>query len=209
MTMARQGMTLCFLPFRGAREQTFPGYGEDEVCQEVANQIRALCGAPEAAVHFLSGGTQANLTLIASVLRPHQGVICADTGHINAHETGAVEATGHKVLSLPHRNGQITPNQVRQFVENHRADPTREHTPQPGMVYISNTTELGTVYTRDELAALSACCHELSLPSTWTAPGWAMPWRRRMTFRFLTSPITVTPSPSAAPSRACYLAKPW
>ena len=149
---------------QGARDQTFPGYGEDEVCQEVANQIRALCGAPEAAVHFLSGGTQANLTLIASVLRPHQGVICADTGHINAHETGAVEATGHKVLSLPHRNGKITPDQVHQFVENHWADPTREHTPQPGMVYISNTTELGTVYTRDELAALSACCHELSLP---------------------------------------------
>ncbi|MGI6686970.1 MAG: threonine aldolase family protein [Christensenellales bacterium] len=147
-----------------AQGQTFPGYSEDKACQRAADMIRALCRAPDAAVHYLSGGTQANLTLIASALRPHQGVICADTGHINAHETGAIEATGHKVLALPQTNGKITPEQIRAFVAGHWADPTREHTPQPGMVYLSNTTELGSVYTMKELKALSVCCRELNLP---------------------------------------------
>ncbi|MDD4081472.1 MAG: beta-eliminating lyase-related protein, partial [Eubacteriales bacterium] len=101
---------------------------------------------------------------IASALRPHQGVLCADTGHIASHETGAIEATGHKVLILPHQGGKITPEQVRSFAEGHWADETREHIPQPGMVYISNTTESGTAYTKPELRALSACCRELGLP---------------------------------------------
>ncbi len=147
-----------------AQDKTFPGYSEDEACQNATALIKALCQAPEAEVHYLSGGTQANLTLIASVLRPHQGVLCADTGHINAHETGAIEATGHKVLALPQENGKITPAQIRAYVAAHWADPTREHTPQPGMVYISNTTELGTVYSKDELQGISACCRELGLP---------------------------------------------
>ncbi len=147
-----------------AQGKTFTGYAEDEACQTAAARIRALCEAPHAGVYFIPGGTQANLTLIASVLRPHQGVICADTGHINTHETGAIEATGHKVLPLPQAEGKITAQQIRGFVAAHWADPTREHTPQPGMVYLSNTTELGTVYERSELKEISAACRELGLP---------------------------------------------
>ena len=147
-----------------AQGRTFAGYAEDEACQEAAATIRTLCAAPDAGVYFIPGGTQANLTLISSVLRPHQGVVCAETGHISSHETGAIEATGHKVLTLPQRDGKITGKQIRDFVAAHWADATREHTPQPGMVYISNTTELGTVYGKAELMDISAACRELGLP---------------------------------------------
>ena len=143
-------------------EQTF-GYGEDEYCARAAEKIRTLCGRADAAVHFLVGGTQTNLTVIAAALRPHQGVLCADSGHINIHETGAVEATGHKVLGLPSKDGKITARQVREAVLSHRADASFEHTVQPKMVYISNPTELGTLYTKAELTALRDTCRELGL----------------------------------------------
>ena len=143
-------------------EQTF-GYGEDEYCARAAEKIRALCGREDAAVHFLVGGTQTNLTVIAAALRPHQGVLCADSGHINTHETGAVEATGHKVLPLPSLDGKIDAGQVREAVLSHRADASFEHTVQPKMVYISNPTELGTLYTKAELTALRDACRELGL----------------------------------------------
>ena len=143
-------------------EQTF-GYGEDEYCARAAKKIRALCGREDAAVHFLVGGTQTNLTVIAAALRPHQGVLCADSGHINVHETGAVEATGHKVLGIPSQDGKITAGQVREAVLAHRKDASFEHTVQPKMVYISNPTELGTLYTKAELEALGETCRELGL----------------------------------------------
>ena len=143
-------------------EQTL-GYGEDEYCARAAEKIRALCGREDAAVHFLVGGTQTNMTVIAAALRPHQGVLCADSGHINTHETGAVEATGHKVLPLPSRDGKIDAGQVREAVLSHRADASFEHTVQPKMVYISNPTELGTLYTKAELTALRDTCRELGL----------------------------------------------
>ena len=143
-------------------EQTF-GYGEDEYCTQAAEKIRALCGREDAAVHFLVGGTQTNLTVIAAALRPHQGVLCADSGHINVHETGAVEATGHKVLGIPSQDGKITAGQVREAVLAHRKDASFEHTVQPKMVYISNPTELGTLYTKAELEALGETCRELGL----------------------------------------------
>ena len=143
-------------------EQTL-GYGEDEYCARAAEKIRTLCGRADAAVHFLVGGTQTNLTVIAAALRPHQGVLCADSGHINIHETGAVEATGHKVLGLPSKDGKITARQVREAVLAHRADASFEHTVQPKMVYISNPTELGTLYTKAELTALRDTCRELGL----------------------------------------------
>jgi len=143
-------------------EQTF-GYGEDEYCARAAKKIRALCGREDAAVHFLVGGTQTNLTVIAAALRPHQGVLCADSGHISVHETGAVEATGHKVLGIPSKDGKITAGQVREAVLAHRADASFEHTVQPKMVYISNPTELGTLYTKAELEALGETCRELGL----------------------------------------------
>ena len=141
-----------------------PGYSEDEYCRRAAETIRGLCKAPEAAVHFLVGGTQTNLIVIASVLRPHQGVVCADTGHINVHETGAIEATGHKVLGLPSVNGKITAAQVAEYCEEHIHNTAFEHIVQPGMVYISIPTEYGTMYSKDELTALSAVCHQYGLP---------------------------------------------
>jgi len=141
-----------------------PGYGEDAICDAARARIREACGAPEADVHFLVGGTQANTTVISAILRPHQGVLSADTGHIAVHETGAIEATGHKVLALPSPNGKVTARQVRDYVAAHYADASFEHMPQPGMVYISHPTESGTIYSKAELTELSETCRELGLP---------------------------------------------
>ena len=138
-------------------EQT-PGYGEDAYCREAAEIIRGLCKAPEADVHFLMGGTQANLTVLSAALRPWQGVVAADTGHIAVHETGAIEACGHKVLTLPHESGLLRAEAVEDFCRLHYADETHEHMVMPGAVYVSNPTELGTIYTRSELLALRAVC---------------------------------------------------
>lgn len=143
-------------------EQT-PGYGEDAYCAAAAGKIRKLCGREDLAVHFLVGGTQTNLTVIDAALRPHQGTLCADTGHIHVHETGAVEATGHKVLTVPSEDGKIAAQQVAQVVKAHREDSSREHTVQPKLVYISNPTELGTLYTLAELEELSTVCRENGL----------------------------------------------
>ena len=138
-------------------EQT-PGYAVDGHCQRARDLIRAACAAPQAEVEFLVGGTQANQTVISAALRPYQGALCAQTGHINVHETGAIEATGHKVLPLPSQDGKITPKQVEQFCAVHWADPTREHIVQPGMVYLSQPTETGLLYTRTELEGFRAVC---------------------------------------------------
>lgn len=148
---------------RSNLEQT-PGYGEDPYCEKARAVIRGLCGREDADVHFLVGGTQANATVIASVLRPIQGVLCAQTGHINVHETGAVEAAGHRVLALPDTDGKITAAQVREAYEAHWNDATHEHMVQPGMVYISFPAENGLLYTKAELTALSETCRELGLP---------------------------------------------
>ena len=139
------------------------GYGEDEFCASAAAKIRAKCGREDIAVHFLVGGTQTNLTVIDAALRPHQGALGPDTAHINVHETGAVEATGHKVLWVPHQDGKITAAQVSETVWAHRTNGATEHTVQPKLVYISNPTELGTLYTLAELEALHAVCRELGL----------------------------------------------
>lgn len=143
-------------------EQT-PGYGTDSYCMDAANKIRKLCGREELSVHFLVGGTQANLTVIDAALRPHQAALGPVGAHINVHETGAVEATGHKVLSVPSSDGKITANQVRNVVNNHRASDSFEHEAQPKLVYISNPTEYGTLYSLQELTELSEACHELGL----------------------------------------------
>ena len=147
---------------RTNREQT-PGYSEDKYCTAAAAKIRKLCGREDAAVHFLVGGTQTNLTVIDAALRPHQGALCADSGHINVHETGAVEATGHKVLPLPSVEGKISAQQVEAAVLLHRADGSFEHIVQPKLVYISHPTELGTLYARAELEALHETCRKLGL----------------------------------------------
>ncbi len=131
-----------------------PGYGQDGHCARAAELLRGLCRAPQAGVHFLTGGTQTNMTVIAAALRPHQGVICTRMGHINDHETGAVEAAGHKILAVPSADGKLTAAQVEALCESHYGDPSVEHKVQPGMVYLSHPTELGTLYTREELTAL-------------------------------------------------------
>ena len=143
-------------------EQT-PGYSEDVYCSRAADMIRKACGRDDLAVHFLVGGTQANLTVITAALRPHQAALGAASAHINVHETGAVEATGHKVLSVPSTDGKITAEQVRSVTLIHRASSSFEHEAQPKLVYISNPTELGTLYTLAELEALSGACKELGL----------------------------------------------
>ncbi len=140
-----------------------PGYGEDEYCARARALIAGLCGCPEAGVHFFVGGTQVNLTVIAAALRPYEGVLCADTGHINVHETGAVEATGHKVLALPAADGKLTAAQVRAAYQAHVDDPTHEHMVRPAMVYVSQPTELGTLYSAAELATLHAAARECGL----------------------------------------------
>ncbi|MGI6238457.1 MAG: threonine aldolase family protein [Christensenellales bacterium] len=140
-----------------------PGYGEDAHCENAARMIRELCAHADAAVHFLVGGTQANLTVLAHALRPHQGVVCAESAHINVHETGAIEATGHKVLALPARDGKLTAQALRETCAAHVADETREHMVIPGAAFISNSSELGTIYTLAELRALRAVCDEYGL----------------------------------------------
>lgn len=135
------------------------GYGCDGHCERAAARIRELCGAPEADVHFLVGGTQANLTAVAAFLRPHEAVIAAETGHVCVHETGAIEATGHKCVAMPSRDGKLTPDAVRAACAAH----PDEHMVKPRLVYVSNTTEIGTVYTEAELAALHDACGELGL----------------------------------------------
>ena len=141
-----------------------PGYGVDDHCEHARALLKGLCQAPNADVHFLVGGTQANMTIIAAALRPHQGVISAVTGHINGHETGAVEATGHKVLPLPSEDGKITGAQIDEMCRAHFEDPSVEHLVQPGMVYISHPTEMGTLYTREELQSIHDAAHRWNIP---------------------------------------------
>ena len=140
------------------------GYGQDEFCMQAADLIRKACAAPEADVHFIVGGTQSNLIVIKSALKPWQGVLCAESGHINVHETGAIEATGHKVMALPAVDGKINAAQIREACAAHYADASFEHIVQPGMVYISCPTEFGTLYSKEELTDISAACRENGIP---------------------------------------------
>ena len=141
-----------------------PGYGEDEYCEEAKSLIRRHFHKPETAIHFLVGGTQTNTTVIASVLKPYQGVVAADSGHIAVHESGAVEATGHKVLTLPHTDGKISAEQVERLIRAHYDSESFEHQVQPGMVYISHPTEYGTIYSKAELEALHKVCARYHIP---------------------------------------------
>lgn len=143
-------------------EQT-AGYGTDEYCMQAAEKIREVCEAPEAAVHFLVGGTQTNVTVISAALRHYQGVITAASGHINIHETGALEACGHKCLTIESADGKLYAEQVAGYVDGHYADASAEHTVQPKMVYISNPTEVGTIYSRAELESLYQVCQKRGL----------------------------------------------
>lgn len=135
------------------------GYGEDGHCQRAKEAIKNYLNKDDVDIQFIPGGTQTNLLVISSFLRPHECVIAADTGHINVHETGAVEATGHKVVVMPHREGKLTPQHIKDAVEYH----SDEHMVKPRMVYLSDTTELGTIYTKSELTAIREQCNRYGL----------------------------------------------
>ncbi|MBO5999174.1 MAG: aminotransferase class V-fold PLP-dependent enzyme [Lachnospiraceae bacterium] len=141
-----------------------PGYGTDPFCESAREKIRTACGAAEAAVHFLAGGTQANAVVISSVLRPYQGVIAADSGHISQHEAGAIEYTGHKVLTVPGYDGKLSAADVDRLCSTFYNDDNHDHMVMPGMVYISHPTESGTLYTLDELKELRSVCDRYALP---------------------------------------------
>lgn len=137
---------------------SYGGYGIDPWCEKAADEIKKHLACPDAAVHFLVGGTQANFTAIAACLLPYQSAVSADTGHIHAHETGAVEHGGHKILTVPAKDGKIDAGQIEALGEAYRSSPIQEHITQPRLVYISFPTEYGTVYTLPELKRIRAAC---------------------------------------------------
>ena len=140
------------------------GYGLDEFSESARDKIRKACGAPNAEVYLLVGGTQTNATVIDALLRSYQGVLCAETGHIAVHEAGAIEFGGHKVLPLPHTYGKINAAQISAYMDTFLSDESHEHMVMPGMVYISQPTEYGTLYSRKELTALNEACRRYHLP---------------------------------------------
>ena len=143
--------------------QKTTGYGLDEYCVAAREAIRKACAAPDAEVHFLVGGTKTNATVIRALLRPHEGVVAAATGHIAVHESGAIEAGGHKVLTLPHKEGKISAAQVDEYLEWFYADESFEHMVFPAMVYLSLPTEYGTLYSLAELEAMAEVCRKWNL----------------------------------------------
>ena len=140
------------------------GYGLDPDTEEAKRKICAACGRDDLQIQFLTGGTQTNRIAISSTLRAYEGVVCADTGHIATHESGAIEHSGHKVIALPGADGRLPAETLRAYMEAYLADETCEHIARPGMVYISHPTEYGTLYTKAELKALYDTCREYALP---------------------------------------------
>lgn len=143
--------------------ESLPGYGSDKYCLSAAEKIKKACGCENADVFFISGGTQTNQIVVDALLKPFEGVISAKTGHIEAHEAGAVEYTGHKVLDLPARNGKIEAAAIAEYCETFCADENHEHMVFPGMVYISFPTEYGTLYTLKELTEISETCRRFNM----------------------------------------------
>ena len=141
-----------------------PGYGADRYCAAAREKIREVCHCPQADVYFLCGGTQTNQIVICSMLMQYEGVLAAVTGHINTHEAGAIETTGHKVLALPQKDGKIIPSSLETYLENFYSDENHEHMVFPGMVYLSHPTEYGTLYTKEEMTAISEICRKYAVP---------------------------------------------
>lgn len=140
------------------------GYGDDQFCAIAKEKIKAACSCPEADVWFLVGGTQTNAVVISTILQRFEGVIAAETGHIGAHEAGAIEYTGHKVLTIPHHDGKIDADELGAYIKTFYSDANHAHMVPPGMVYISHPTEYGTLYSKDELTEISKVCREYSIP---------------------------------------------
>ena len=141
-----------------------PGYGEDKYCEEAKKKIRDYIKCPSADIYFLVGGTQTNQVVIDSMLSNYDGVVAAATGHVACHEAGAIEYSGHKVITIPAHEGKIDPAELKDMLETHYADDSCEHMVNPGMVYISYPTEYGTLYSRSELEAISSICKEYNIP---------------------------------------------
>ena len=135
-----------------------PGYGLDDHCAEAAENIKKVCNVPNAHVHFVTGGTQTNLLVITAALRPYQGAVCVESGHINAHETGAVENCGYKILTAPGTNGKITAQEIEKIAVDYETSPVPEHITEPKLVYISFPTETGSIYSKKELTDISNVC---------------------------------------------------
>ena len=144
--------------------QQEPGYGDDSFCQSAEEKIRKACGCPQAEVFFLVGGTQTNATVIDAMLAGYEGVIAAETGHIAVHEAGAVEFSGHKVLTIPQHQGKMFPDELEAYLKAFHAEPAWEHMVYPGMVYLSFPTEYGTIYTNAELERINAICKSYGIP---------------------------------------------
>mgnify|MGYP003300694761 CR=1 FL=1 len=140
------------------------GYGKDHYCESAKEKIKEACDCPDADVYFLVGGTQTNQLVIDTMLAPYEGVIAADTGHVSLHEAGAIEYTGHKVLTLPQHNGKIRADELEALIRTFWQDDNHEHMTFPGMVYISHPTEYGTLYTSAELEHISAICQAYQIP---------------------------------------------
>lgn len=144
--------------------EQLPGYGTDHYCEEAKEKIKKACGCEDAEVFLLTGGTQTNQIVIDTMLQPYEGVVAAQTGHVSTHEAGAIEFTGHKVLTLPEKNGKINAADLKNLIETFYGDENHEHMVFPGLVYISHPTEYGTLYTKKELTEISAVCREYKLP---------------------------------------------
>ncbi len=144
--------------------EPLPGYGSDRYCASAKKKIKEACACPEAEVEFIAGGTQTNAVVISTMLRDCEGVVAAKTGHVSAHEAGAIEYTGHKVLELPQKEGKIAAGDLKKLIEGFYGDENHEHMVFPGMVYISHPTEYGTLYTKSELEQIAAVCREYSIP---------------------------------------------
>lgn len=140
------------------------GYGSDRYCESAKEKIRRECQCPDAEISFLVGGTQANAVVIDAMLKSYEGVVAVKTGHVNAHEAGAIEYTGHKVLEVPQHEGKMDAGELETYLESFWKDDNYEHMVFPGMVYISHPTEYGTLYSKKELADLSAVCRKFKIP---------------------------------------------
>ena len=144
--------------------EALPGYGSDRYCESAKEKIREACGLPDAEVEFIVGGTETNQVVISTMLDDSEGVIAADTAHINTHEAGAIEFTGHKVMPVPEKEGKISAEDVDQLIAKFYGDANHDHMVFPGMVYISYPTEYGTLYSKKELEDLSSVCRKYSIP---------------------------------------------
>ena len=140
------------------------GYGTDVYCESAADKIRSACGCPEAEVFFLVGGTQTNQVVVSTMLKSYEGVIAAGTGHVSVHEAGAIEYTGHKVLTIEGKNGKITADSIDRYIEEFYANGSYDHMVFPGMVYISYPTEYGTLYSKEELRGIKSVCEARGIP---------------------------------------------